>query len=314
MTDSSAEVNSTPQSPIADTSYRNYDGPLRPHRFRWWIIARTTAGVALRRKGFWFLAVMALLPYLGSGFQLYLRSQAPQGIAQFLGDRPLTSLFYEAFAMSQLWICLLCLMVGSGSIAGDNRTNALQIYLARPITKGDYLGGKWAGVFLVLAAAAVIPNLILYLYCLGSLGDQQSFKDHPYLLVQAVGCGLIPATLHSSIVVGISAWFKRPVLVGGLYAGLYFGSGILSTIAALIVRRSGNAEHVATVFHLGVERIFQGLAQHIYDVLPTMFGARMRGPQEKPDLMIILALAVALGTIGLLAARMRVRAVEVVKG
>ena len=66
-----------PSGVIHDIGYRHYDGPLHTSLFRWWVVARAMVRLSLKKKGFWVLACLALLPYLFPGFQLYLRSRAP---------------------------------------------------------------------------------------------------------------------------------------------------------------------------------------------------------------------------------------------
>jgi hypothetical protein len=42
----------------------------------------------------------------------------------------------------------------------------------------------------------------------------------------------LPAALHASVLVGISAWNKTPWIVGVIYAGVYFFSSIFAIILA----------------------------------------------------------------------------------
>jgi ABC-2 type transport system permease protein len=304
--------------PIADVSYRHYDGPLHTSLFRWWIVARAMVRLSLKKKGFWVLACLALLPYLFPGFQLYLRSRAPAEFAAFLAQRPFTGFFYDAYAQSQLWLFLLTLLVGAASIAGDNRTNALQIYLSKPLTKRDYLIGKWTSIFAILAVVSLVPALALYLFCLASFSDQGFLRDHPHLWLQVLGTSLLPAVLHASLILGFSAWFKRPLLAGGIYAAFYFGVQVVAGIIAAIMWRTGHPERISTISSLSVPGILRGLGQHIYNATPTFFGMPVpgRGGMEptKPELLPLVLLGAALVVLGLTAARLRVRAVEVVRG
>ena len=45
--------------PIADLSYRGYDGPLDPPRDRWKVIARMTMRHTLRNRWYWVLAAFS---------------------------------------------------------------------------------------------------------------------------------------------------------------------------------------------------------------------------------------------------------------
>lgn len=307
-----------PPAPIADTSYRNYDGPLHPPRFGWWIVARMMARLSLKRKGFWVLLFFALIPYLLPAFLLYIRSQDESKLLDMLAARSFAGIFYDAFAGAQLWIFLLALLVGASSIAGDNRANALQIYLSKPLTKGGYLAGKWLGIFSTLAAASFLPAFLLYLYCWGSFTAEGFLKDNPHLWLQVLAATLLPPALHASFLLGVSAWFKRPLLAGGIYAGLYFGVQVLSGIVAFILRRVGQDEQSVTAMHCSIPGVLRGLGQHLFDTTPGFYGLPVRfgamAQETKPELLPLIVLAAAMIAAGLLLARLRVRAVEVVRG
>lgn len=306
-------------APIADTSYRNYDGPLRPPRFGWWIVARMMTRLAWKRKGFWVLLFFSLMPYLLPAFLLYIRSQDQTRLLDMLAQRSFSGIFYDAFAGAQLWIFLLALLVGAASISGDNRANALQIYLSKPLTKNGYLLGKWAGIFWVLAAASLLPAGVLYLYCWGSFTDEGFLSENPYLWLQVLVATLLPPALHASFLLGVSAWFKRPLLAGGIYAGIYFGSQILAGIVSLILRRVGQDDASVTALHFSVPGVLRGLGQHLFDTLPGFYGLPIRAASPmsqsaKPELLPLLLLCGGLILLGLVLARVRVRAVEVVRG
>ena len=306
-----------PTGPIADLSYRNYDGPLRSHPFRWWIIARMILRSSVRKWWFWLLTAFAVLPYVIPAFQLYMRSRTPPEAMAFFTPPPWGSYFYDAYSGSLFWLFLLALLVGSSSIAGDHRTNALQIYFSKPITKLDYLAGKWAGLFILLTAVALVPSLVLYLFTLASF-QRAILAEEPTLWARVLWMAALPGFLHSSLILGFSAWSRRPLLTGGLYAGLYTGMGVVVSIVSLIVFLSGHPKISNTVAHVSLPGILRGIGQHVYNSTPTFFGMQIPGrngqPAEKPDLLPVALTGAGLCAAGLAAARFRIRAVEVVRG
>jgi ABC-2 type transport system permease protein len=309
-----------PHAPIADLSYRHYDGPLRAHPVRWWIIARALLRSVIRKWWFWVPTALAMGPYLVSGFLLYLKSRLPADTGNMLIHRTFNGFFYDSYHYSLFWVFILTLLVGAGAIAGDNKANALQIYLSKPLTRADYVAGKWAGVFLLLAAVCLLPALVLYLYCLGTYQNQGFLRDNPYLWLKILGSTAVTAGLHASLILGISAWSKRPMMVGGIYAGVYVGLGVVTTIVFAIILRSGHPHVAVTAAHLSLPGLLRGIAQHLYASTPSFFGVPMgegRGGsllQFKPDLLPVAAVALAAAVVGIGAAVSRVRAVEVVKG
>ncbi len=302
---------------IADLSYRTYDGPLRTHTFRWWTITANTLRLVVRKKGFWPLVVMAALPYLLPAIQFYVASSVPDRLSEMLGSRDFGDRFYGAYSGGLFWVFLLTLLAGAGSIAADNRANALQVYLAKPITKLDYLVGKWSGTFIILAAAGVIPALALFIFCWGLFAKEGFIRENPTLVLRILGASLLPAVLHTSVMTGVSASTKNPRVAGALYAGLYFILGAVAQVVSQIVRES-DAELAATISHLSPQGLLTGLGQRIYGSAGgfLMFGppdmAMPEGP--KPDLTLMVVVAAALCVLGIVIARARIRAVEVVQG
>jgi ABC-2 type transport system permease protein len=314
-------------SPIADLTYRDYQGPLRTHAVRWWIVAVATLRMAARKPAFWAMVAICLLPYLAHGLRFYLQNNAA---ALTAGNNP----FASATPSGQRWaflifqclngnvnsfgLFLIALIIGSGSISADNRANALLVYLSKPITKGDYLLGKWMGIFLTLYAVALIPALLIWSFLALSYSSEGFFKDDPWLLPHLILAAAIPAAIHSSLILGFSAWSKSPSIAGANYAGLYFlGNLIVGSILGHVVMRDspklGNL-----VQHLAIEGTIDGIAQNILRVTDVEglrgFAINPMQVGPPPNLWPILAMGAALVVLGIGAARMKIRAVEVIRG
>lgn len=307
--------------PIADLSYRHFDGPLHNRTLRWWTITMAMIRLTLRKPGFWILVTLAMLPHLIRGFQIYLQSQIPQASPDLVGETGsrFASLFFQAFDGQKFFFFLIALQAGAGTVAADNRANALLVYLSKPITKGDYLLGKWMSVFLTLTAVALAPALLLYLYCLLSYASDGFLHREPWLFVQILGAGLIPGIMHSSLIVGLSAWSKSPRMAGAAYAGLYLVSGIVA-VTVWGIRYRGDLARGVLERHLSIDGVIGGLAQNCYRVTLKVPQFRRGSMQFQlteiaaPDLWPLLLLGVTLAVLGIAAARARIHAVEVVRG
>ncbi|MCH8274527.1 MAG: ABC transporter permease subunit [Armatimonadetes bacterium] len=292
--------------PIADLSYRGYDGPRRVSIGRWWPIAKNGLRVTLRKKGFWVLVVLAYLPYVLLMMQLFVFSRMPEGA----GIR-----FEEMLAQSYsswYWVLFVALIVGAGSIAADNRSNALQIYLAKPITKGDYLFGKWLSIFIIVYAVVFIPVFGTVLYAALSEGMIEFMREHGWLLPKAFLIAAVPATVHASLLVGISAWNRLPWLAGTIYAAVFFFWNGFTTIFGSVLQDRLSDGMSATVQHLSLQGVITGLGTNLIGVAQrSMFRPET---QPLPDWRVLLVLGFAACAIGLFLARTHIRAVEVVKG
>jgi ABC-2 type transport system permease protein len=319
-------------SPIADTTYRTYDGPLRLRAARWSVIALAQWNLVRRKPGFWVLFALGLLPYVFAGVLLYIQARLPAGSPDGAGRRPdemfffmfdsspgqkYTYQFYRALDFQQYFLFPLTILLGSGSIAADSRTNALMVYLSKPLTKGDYLAGKWMGAFLILFGAAFLPALGLFLYAL--MNDGMDFvRTNPLMILRVVAAAAVPAALFASVQIGLSAWSKTPRLAGALFAGVYMASSLIAMILWSMQSREDLTKGIL-LRHLSLTGIVNGISQNIYGLTihwPNV--SRQRGfnlaDLAPPDIKVLLPIFLLLVAGGIAAARARINAVEVVRG
>ena len=300
-------------SPIADLSYRNYDGATRSRALRWWIVALSVLRTIRRKPIFWILLALALFPYLFSGVTLYIKSNT--GMMALPEDHAFAAQFHTSLQSQEFWIFLTALVVGADCIAGDLRANALLIYLSKPIAKGDYLLGKWMGVFLPLYLIALAPATLLFICSAFGMFGADFLKNEPTLFPRMLLATAIPALVHTSILVGFSAWSKSGRIAGAAYAGFCLLTTVISGIMGGLQMRS---HHVSSVLiqHLSVTGVIGGIAQSIYNVKTQANPFAMQMAEALPPAFKweMLGIGVALCVIGIVMARVRINAVEVVRG
>jgi len=121
--------------PVFDQGYRAYEGPRKTRGVRWWPITRACFLATLRWPvfvvlgfGSFFLFYRILMAYAaGTGAALL---PMPGLLTRWgFGD----GLFYQLLSYEIFPVVLLLAVVGSGQIADDIRSGALQIYFSRPI-------------------------------------------------------------------------------------------------------------------------------------------------------------------------------------
>ena len=325
---------------ISDLTYRNYDGPLQSRTLRWWPVTLAVLRTNARKPGYWILVGIIVLIFLLHGLVAFLTrnfsGMVPENARQFITFKGHGNLYSDSLASALWWLnlfptFLVALVVGSGSIAADNRANALLVYLSKPITKVDYLLGKWMGLFLLIGSVSLIPSLLLYLFYLTTYFSDGFFRDNPTLVLRIFPATLIPAAIHASIILGISSFSRSPAMAGATYAGLLTvtGAAVTATIGSVLFNRVmldddlGKGSKAAnrravTITCMSVGGLSNGIGCLLYDVDPNYVKVipppQLRRKAESPAVLPLAALAGALIILPVGAAALKVRAVEVVKG
>ncbi|HMS54866.1 MAG TPA: ABC transporter permease subunit [Fimbriimonadaceae bacterium] len=320
-------------TPIADLSYRHYDGKLEPPTFRWWSIAKMMMRLSIKKKGFWVWSSFSAYFYLILGAVFYFAetlSQQASGAAAMAGQAPDTNpvpllfrnmiwkdQFLTAFNTSQLFLFIVALLIGAGSIAGDNRANALLVYLSKPCSKFDYLLGKWVGIFIPIWLVTLVPTLLFYGYCFLSYRQYGFVSQDPWLIVKLLAISPLPAAFHASAMVGISSFFNQARMAGATYAGIYFLTSFL-TVAIGVMRvvmqqRRGASPLLDDLFYGSVDGMLQGLAKIILGTSgspPFNAPSNVSMPPPPSPFYWVLFVGICLAFVAL--AWRRIRAVEVI--
>ena len=147
--------------PIYDLSYRHWNGPRTPASSRWLPIATTGLVQHLKKRLFLFWLFLSWIPALVGGVLIYLRTMVNIPEAPGAAD---AGFFHTGYGLIKVFYLLTAVFVGAGLIANDRRTNALQIYLSKPIRTVDYLLGKGAAVAAAVGLVTLVPGLTLFLF------------------------------------------------------------------------------------------------------------------------------------------------------
>jgi ABC-2 type transport system permease protein len=328
----------TANSPIADLSYRNYDGPLAPTNMRWWVIAKSTCLTAMRKKSIWIAMTFSAWYYIAMIFVLYFTEQFQQ--ARPPGRAPAVNFaagiiwkdqFVIGFSYGQIMYLVVALIVGAGAIANDNRSNALLVYLSKPCTKLDYILGKWVGVFLTLLTVMTIPAMMFFAYGAMSYRAEGFFWADPWLFPQMLLMLITGAAIYSSLIIGVSSLFNQGRLAGATFAGVYFVSNFFSLLMLILYlaasdggggRRHRHAQHMSDFAHAltgnlsycSIDGLNIGMAKAFFGTNGSVpFGLPGNQPMvAAPPLFLMLGIVIGVCALSLFVAWTRIRAVEIV--
>ena len=311
---------------IRDVSYRGWSGTRGAPA--WLVIARLGWRQSFKKRSFWVFSGFAAWYYLVLAAILYFLEQATAATGD---DRILGTLlqrtdwkdqFIHGFTFSQLLWLSLALLVGAGSVATDNRSRALVLYLGRPLGRGEYVLGKWLGVWWPLVVGIGLPTAFFFLY--GGLNYRdRGFLDDPWLWLRLVGLVVTAAAFHASWIVGISSLFNQARLAGAAYAAVYFVGTFFSNLMLMVWVRSqaGRGRSTSllgagaeTLHYMSIDGLLAGLAKVVIGTSgtpPVFFPPRSPSiPAPPPGLVWGMLALTALPLVAI--AWSRVRAVEVV--
>ncbi len=284
--------------PIYDQRYRAYEAraPLRQARF--WPITREALRLLLQRKAFLGLLALCWLPFVG--FAIYIWA-----VTRFSGmvGNDLQRLlavdggFFMRFYSWQLPLAMLVtVFAGSGLIAHDLRTNAILVYLSRPLTRRDYVLGKFLTLALLNAGVTLAPCLLLYGVGLALVSDQLLTFERAHLAPAIAGVGLLFTATLSLLMLAVSSLSKSARVAGLSFFGLLMGLEVLRALVWVAYRTRW-----ATL--VSVQGTLRSFGNALFDVQERSLGVPWPA---------CLAVLLALGAGCLLVLRARVRAVEVV--
>jgi len=219
---------------VYDRSYARWDGD----RTGGGPVAAVIMEAGIRRAGARlfkrkFIAVLlvmyafgAFLVWLGMLYARYyvlmnaeeLAGQIPGDAITFFRDGELTSiiavtggnLFTFLVSFQLPVVAILLVMVGAGLVAEDRRTNALELYLSRPLGVGQYLVGKVGIMAFFVALVTLVPALVLVLAdAILSLDPVVDWAGSARLGARALGAGAIVVLVPSLLVVAVSSLTRR---------------------------------------------------------------------------------------------------------
>jgi len=203
-------------------------------------IARLTVLVMLRRKLFLVLLGLTVLviAFTSWGF----------GQITTIGNRPMTRVEQIA-VVSQLLILVgfmfsftlafSAVFAGAPSLSGDVESGTALAILARPVSRAEFVLGKWLGVVITILVYA-LPTTALQLFMVDRI--VQYVPPHPLEFVAFIA---LEGTVALTLALALST--RLAGMVGGVVALILWGVGWIGGIVGGV----GLALNNATAAHVG---------------------------------------------------------------
>ncbi len=242
-------------------SYRAYTGPLTPVRWRWLAITRYSLADMFASRVTTLLFVICMLPPLVMALVIYMLNSDTARALMNLRQTPMfinNRFFLTVFGV-QGWLALfLTAWIAPASVSPDLTNGALPLYLSRPISRAEYLGGKLLGFAVTLSAVTWVPMLLLF----GIQAETaQGNWARPNLFIAwgMVLGALIWIAVLGLVALAVSAWVKwRIVSTGVLIAIILVPAGVGAVVSAIMRTKWGlilNVPYVTTVIWAHLLRV-----------------------------------------------------------
>jgi ABC-2 type transport system permease protein len=219
--------------PIYDLSYRHWDGLRTSASMRWLPIASTSLMQHLKKRLFLFWLFICWVPALVGGVLIYVHTVF--GVAELPGAAN-AGFFYSGYGLIKYFYLLTAVFVGAGLIANDRRTNALQIYLSKPIRTTDYLLGKGAAVAAAVGLVTLAPGLTLFLFRWGLDKEGQYLASNWMLPFSIVAASVLIMVTLSILSLTVSSLTKSGRTAGLMLVMLFLFSNALQFILGFFHR------------------------------------------------------------------------------
>jgi ABC-2 type transport system permease protein len=180
---------------------------------------------------------------------------------------PINSSFFLRFLIIQTTLgTILAALVGPGLVAPDLANNALSLYLARPITRRDYILGKMIVLVGLMSVLTWVPILLLYLEH-SALTGWSWFAANLGIAAGIVVCSALWILVVSLLALAVSAWVRWRPLATLAVLGYFLGAAALGSLVNEILSiRWGSLVNVAALMR-DLWREFFGL-HPLHDAVP----------------------------------------------
>lgn len=242
--------------PIYDLSYQSWQGnPQKGHRF--WPIFREAFLYGLRTRWLKFLYAVAWSPALFCSIIIFVRYQieaAQPGANIETILKTFEKTFYFNFQIAQfLSMVMMVTLIGPGLIGEERRSNALELYLSRPITRFDYLFGKLTALILFLLSVTLLPNLVLWsVDCLMAPNANRISEiwDYPF---RTALFSLIASVGTAIFVLAISSMTRSPGMGVLYWVAIFFSSLLAGQVLTQVTQKKvlGLFSYLATYNSVG---------------------------------------------------------------
>ncbi len=276
--------------PIHDQGYRRYSGTRLRGR-AWWVMLRNGVVGMIGNRRWIVLMIASWIQFVIRAVQFYIAANFSQAAIV----APSAATFRDFFDKQDLFVFLVTVTLGAGSIAEDRRANALQIYLSKPLSRFEYIAGKLSVLMVFLLFITWLPAVLLLVVQVAFAGNFAFIEANAYLFPAITVYSLVEVLLVAICITALSSLSSSGRFVGILYTALIFFSDALYGVLRVVTGGTGVS--------------WVAFGNNLAQLGDVIFRVDVR--YETPWI-VSLAVVVALIAVSALILERRVRGVEVV--
>ena len=292
-----------PRGEVYDIGYRRYEGP-REGRNRarvalWTNGVRTALGVGRGARA-------KILPIL-----LFVSVIAPATIfviiASVTDDFGVSDLVEvpghaDYYGIVSILVLLFSAIIAPELLCADRRSQVLQLYLVRPLTPADYVGGRWLAFFTIVLALVYSGQVMLFIGFTFAASEpldyvRENWTDVPRFLA----AGAVVAVFVTTIPLAVAGFTDRRTYATGFVIGLF----VIATVAANALIASVTSDWTRWIALLDILSLPTHLVGMIFDELDESNQAIQRMGQLNDAVPIAWYALLTAGSAALLMLRYR---------
>ncbi|MEM7583495.1 MAG: ABC transporter permease subunit [Acidobacteriota bacterium] len=248
---------------VYERSYKRYEGALTPQWSRFLVLPRYAYEEVVRSKLFIIFFILCLIHPAIQAIRIYLYHrgskifEALPGSAEFF--RQFLSVDAEFFglvmAFQSTFAFFMALFIGPGLVSKDLANNGLPLYLSRPISRAEYVLGKFSVLGILLSLITWVPGLLLYGLQSLYAGWGWAFSNLRFAASILVGSAVWIGTI-SLLALAVSAWVKWRPIAGFMMFMIFLGGSFVGLVVNALFRTDwGHMANLGVV----IARIWESL-------------------------------------------------------
>ena len=242
-------------------TYRPYEGGITPERWRFLVLTRYALAGLFDSRPFTAFFALSFVPFLAAFALIYI-SHTPSVLAllQLRGPNPvdINNYFFATFLAIPAWFSfLLITWQGPQLVAGDLANNALPLILSRPISRTEYVLGKFGAIALLLSVVTWMPTRIYYFLNAGLEGNRWMWS-HFWMAGSILLASWMWIAIVGLVTLASSAWLRWRVAASALMLAVFFvGPGFATAINVTLNTYWGHLFDISYAAKLIWMRIFR---------------------------------------------------------